>query len=173
MCVSRTHNSERCLKMYGHQWSQAITAFATKACELVTKSHMLDFCKGLCRDMLWQWSIETNNARKKKISCLPEKKSKAKNNDDVRKVVISDKMHEKNFCFSKRRAKPKTKNNDDFRKVVIFDIMQRKKKNFCPPKKRAMPKKINDGFRKIVISDKMQEKRISVLRKKRAKLKQK
>ena len=48
-CVSRTHNSARWLKMYGHQWSQAITAFATKACELATKSHMLNFCEGLCR----------------------------------------------------------------------------------------------------------------------------
>ena len=44
-CVSRTHNSAWCLKMYGHQWSQAITAFATKACELVTMSHMLDFAR--------------------------------------------------------------------------------------------------------------------------------
>ena len=30
-----------------------------------------------------------------KISCPPEKKSKVKNNDNVRKVVISDKIQEK------------------------------------------------------------------------------
>ena len=68
-CVSRTHNSAQCLTMYGHQWSQAITAFATKPCELATKLHMLNFCKGLrgiCRDMLWLWPIETNNARHNK-----------------------------------------------------------------------------------------------------------
>ena len=107
-CVSRTHHS---LKMYGHQWSQAITAFATKACELATKSHMLNFCEGLCRGMLWLWPIETNNARKNKISCLSERKSKAKNNDNVRKVVISDKMQEtkKNFWPPKKKGKAKKK----------------------------------------------------------------
>ena len=34
-CVSRTHNGARCLTMYEHQWSQAITAFAIKACKLM------------------------------------------------------------------------------------------------------------------------------------------
>ena len=88
-CVSRMHNGARCLTMYGHQWSQAITAFATKACEvatkayeIATKSDMLKFCEGLqglCRDMLWLWSIETNNARNKKDCLSSEKKSIAKN----------------------------------------------------------------------------------------------
>ena len=67
--------------MYGHQWSQAITAFATKACELATKSHMLNFCeglRGLCRNMLWLWSIETNNARNKKDFLSSKKKAKTK-----------------------------------------------------------------------------------------------
>ena len=77
-CVSRTHNSARCLKMYGHQWSQAIIAFATKACELATKSHMLNFCEGLCPDMLWLWSIETNNARKKKFLSSRKKEQSQK-----------------------------------------------------------------------------------------------
>ena len=85
-CVSRTHKGARCLTMYGHQWSQAITAFATKACELVTKSHMLNFregLRGLCREMLWLWSIETNNARNKKDFLSSEKKSKAKNKKKI------------------------------------------------------------------------------------------
>ena len=78
------------------QWSQAIPALATKAGELATKSHMLNFCeglRGLCRDMLWPWSIETNNARNKKDFLSSEKKPKPKTkkkNDDFRKVVISD-----------------------------------------------------------------------------------
>ena len=67
--------------MYGHQWSQAIIAFATKACELATKSHMLNFCESLrrlCRDMLLLWSIEINNTKNKDF-LSSEKKSKTKN----------------------------------------------------------------------------------------------
>ena len=79
-CVSRTHNNARCLTMYGHQWSQSIPAFATKACEVATKSHVLNFCeglRGLCRDVLWLWSIETNNARNKKSFLSSEKKGQS------------------------------------------------------------------------------------------------
>ena len=86
---------------------------------------------------------------KKKISCPPEKKSKAKNTDDVWKVIISDKMQEskKNFCPPKTKEQSqKQRNNDDFRKVVISDKIQ-EKKNFCPSKKRAKPKtKITTNF---------------------------
>ena len=81
-CVNRTHNVARCLSMYGHHCSQAIPAFAIKACVLATKLHMLNFCeglRGLCRDMLWLWSIETNNARNKKRFSVLRKKIKAKN----------------------------------------------------------------------------------------------
>ena len=63
--------------MYGHQWSQAITAFATRACDLAKKSHMLNFCeglRGLRRNMMWLWSIETNNARNKKEQSQKTKK---------------------------------------------------------------------------------------------------
>ena len=84
--VSRTHNGARCLTMYKHQWSQSIPAFAIKACELATKSHMLNFCerlRGLCGDMLWLWSIETNNARNRKDFLSSEKKSKAKNKKKI------------------------------------------------------------------------------------------
>ena len=76
-CVSRMHNNARCLTMYGHQWSQAIPAFATKPCVLATKSHMLNFCESLCCDVLWLWSIETNNARNKN-DFLSRAKPKAK-----------------------------------------------------------------------------------------------
>ena len=83
--------------MDGHQSSQAIPAFGTKSCELVTQSHMFNFCeglRGLCRDMPWLWSIETNNAKHKNFFCFLKKKSKTKKNkkyyNDFRKVVISN-----------------------------------------------------------------------------------
>ena len=75
------YNSARCLTMYVHQWTQTITAFATKACKVATKLHMFNFCEclqGLCRDMLRLWSIEINNARKKKIFCLPKKNEQSR-----------------------------------------------------------------------------------------------
>ena len=53
-CISRTHNNARCLTMYGHQCSQSIPVFATKAGELATKSHMLNFCEAcaaICCDL--------------------------------------------------------------------------------------------------------------------------
>ena len=68
--------------MYGHQWSQSIPAFATKACEFATESHMMNFCKGLpdlYRNMLWLWSNKTSNARNKTDFLFSEKKSKGKN----------------------------------------------------------------------------------------------
>ena len=64
-----------------HQWSQTIPAFRTKACELATKSHMLNFCeslRGLCHEMLWLWPIEIDNAGHKKIFCPPKKRAKQK-----------------------------------------------------------------------------------------------
>ena len=44
-CVSRTRNSAQCFSIYRYQCSQAITAFATKACEHPTKAHILNFCE--------------------------------------------------------------------------------------------------------------------------------
>ena len=58
-----------------------------------------------------------------KISCPPEKKSKVKNNDNVRKVVISDKIQEKkkNFCPPKKKSKAKTKKiTTTFRKSLFI-----------------------------------------------------
>ena len=58
-----------------------------------------------------------------KISCPPEKKSKVKNNDNVRKVVISDKMQEakKNFCPPKIKSKAKNKKiTTTFRKSLFI-----------------------------------------------------
>ena len=81
--------------MDGHQCSQSIPALATKSCELVTQSHMFNFCeglRGLCRDMPWLWSIETNNAKHKFFFVFRKKKSRTKKNkkynNDFRKVVI-------------------------------------------------------------------------------------
>ena len=106
-CVSRTHNGTRCLMMYGHQWSQSIPVFATKACELATKLHMLNFCeglRGLCRDMLWLWPIETNNP---------------KNN--------------KNVLFSQKKAKPKTKKITTTFGKSLFLIKYRMRYTICMP----------------------------------------
>ena len=105
--------------MYEHHCSQAITAFATKACDLATKSHMLNFCeglRGLCRDVLWQWYIETNNAKNNKDFLSSEKKSKAKtknNNDDFRKVVISDWIPDAlRDLHASKYKRPRNKPND-------------------------------------------------------------
>ena len=79
--------------MYRHLCSQAISAFAIKACVLATKLHMLNFLRGLCHDVLWLWPVGTNNAGQKKIFCSPKKKSKSQNNkynNDFRRVVISN-----------------------------------------------------------------------------------
>ena len=72
--------------MDGHQSSQAIPAFATKSCELVTQSHMFNFCeglRGLCRDMPWLWSIETNNAKHKIFFVFWKKRAKQKKTKNI------------------------------------------------------------------------------------------
>ena len=70
-----------------------------------------------------------------KISCPPEKKSKVKNNDNVRKVVISDKMQEpkNNFCPPKKRAKPK-KITKTFRKSLFLIKYRMRYAIYIPPK---------------------------------------
>ena len=77
-----------------------------------------------------------------KISCPPEKKSKVKNNDNVRKVVISDKIQEKKeFLSSEKKSKAKNKkNNDDFQKVVIYNKIHEIKIIFCFPEKSKAKK---------------------------------
>ena len=68
------------------QWSQAIPALATEACELATKSHMLNFCQGLrdlCRDMLWLSPIETDNAGHKRFSILRKKRAILKTKKNI------------------------------------------------------------------------------------------
>ena len=61
--------------------SQAIPAFATKACELTTKSHMLNFCEAcvaICCDCdLWE-SI-TQNTKRFSVLRKKEQSSKQKN----------------------------------------------------------------------------------------------
>ena len=75
------------------------------------------------------------------IFCFPKKSKAKKNNDDFRKVVVSNKLQEKrNFCSPKKKSKIK-KNDDDFRKVVIYDKMQETQFIFCLAKKKAKPKK--------------------------------
>ena len=86
--------------------------------------------------------INRNQQRtKKKISCPPEKKSKAQNNDDVRKVVIYDKMHEekKNFCPPKKKAKNK-KITTTFGKSLFLIKCKKQKRISVLREKRAKPK---------------------------------
>ena len=85
--VNRTHNSARCLAMYGHHCSQTISAFAIKACMLATKSHMLNFFEA-CDCNHWQPIMQDT----KRFSVLRKKKeqrSKQKINN-FRKVVVSN-----------------------------------------------------------------------------------
>ena len=70
--------------------------------------------------------------KKKKISCPPEKKSKAKNNDGVRKVVMSNKMQETKFIFcppEKKQSQKQKKITTTFGKS-LFLIKCKKQKLF-------------------------------------------
>ena len=104
-CVSRTHNSARCLTTYGHQCSQAIPAFAIKPCVLATKSHMLNFCEA-CASMCCdcdRWDFRSSEKRAK----LKTKKC----NNDFRKVVISNAIPDAfrdlhSFKYKRPRNKP-------------------------------------------------------------------
>ena len=78
--------------MYGHHCSQAISAFAIKACVLTTKSHALNFfeaCAAVCCYCnLWKPRTQVT----KRFSGF-RKKSKAQNkkyNNGFRKVVMSN-----------------------------------------------------------------------------------
>ena len=75
-CVNRMHNGALCFPIYGHQWSQSIPAFATKACELATKMHMFNFCE-TCAAICCEWPIEIDNEGHKK-DFLPFEKKRAK-----------------------------------------------------------------------------------------------
>ena len=119
-CVSRKRNSAWCLSIYGQQCSQAITAFATKACALATKSHMLNFwerMRGLRCDMPWLWPMGTANAGNKMIFLFSEQKArpeKKKYSSDFEKVVISNLIPDvlRDLHSSKYR-RSRYKSNDD------------------------------------------------------------
>ena len=110
--------------MYGHQLSQTIPPFAAKACEVATKSHMLNFCEA-CAAICCDCDLQKPTTREtKKIFC-PKKKSESKNkknNDDFRKVVISEKKCQKKIIsVLQKKEQSQNKNNDDFQNVVICD----------------------------------------------------
>ena len=92
-------------------WTPMITSLRNKSLRARNKVAHVELLRGIVLRYAVTVIYRNQQRKKKKISCLPEKKSKAKNNDNVRKVVISDKMQEakKNFCPTKKRAKPKTK----------------------------------------------------------------
>ena len=82
----------RCMDTTAHKQSQPSPQKPARS----QQSRVLNFCKGLrglCRDMLWLWPIETENAGHKKDFRTSEKESKAKNKidyNDFPKVVISN-----------------------------------------------------------------------------------
>ena len=89
-CVSKKHGGARCLPIYGHQCSQTIPAFATKAWVLASKLHMFNFSEKLWdlrRNALWLRPMGTENAEYKNVFCLRKEKAKPRNND-FWKVVI-------------------------------------------------------------------------------------
>ena len=63
-------------------WTPMITsdtAFATKACELATKSHVLNFLRGLVRPVpRYAVTVIYRTQETKKIFCLPKKRAKPK-----------------------------------------------------------------------------------------------
>ena len=66
-------DASRCMDTNDHNQSQPSQQRPASS----QQSHMVNFCeglKGLCRDMLWLWSIETNNTRNKKEFLSSEKK---------------------------------------------------------------------------------------------------
>ena len=65
------------------QCSQTISAFATKACVLALKSHMMNFferMRDLCSDMLWLRPVETENTECRKNLSPLKKRAEPKNN---------------------------------------------------------------------------------------------
>ena len=77
-------DASRCMDTNDH-------SFRNKSLRAHNKVAHVELLRGLCRDMLWLWSIETNNARNNKDFLSSEKKEQSqKNNDDFRNVVISD-----------------------------------------------------------------------------------
>ena len=63
-------------------WTPMLTSnpsLRNKSLRARNKVAHVELLQGLCRDMLWLWSIETDNAEHKKDFLSSEKKSKAKN----------------------------------------------------------------------------------------------
>ena len=93
-------------------WTSMITSdhsLRNKSMRARNKVAHVELLRGLVLRYAVTVIYRNQQRKKKKISCPPEKKSKAKNNDNIRKVVISDKMQKakNNFCPPKKRAKQK------------------------------------------------------------------
>ena len=96
--------------MYGHHCSQAISAFAIKACVLATKSHALKFCEATIYCDMWEPIMQDT-----KGFFPPKKKSKAQSkkiqHNDFRKVLISNSIPDAlrdlhTFKYKRLRNKP-------------------------------------------------------------------
>ena len=76
-------------------WTPIITSdhsLRNKSLRARNKVAHVELLRGLVPRYAVTMTYRNQQRKKNKISCPPEKKSKAKNNDDFRKVVISDKM---------------------------------------------------------------------------------
>ena len=79
-------------------WTPMITSdhsLRNKSMRARNKVAPVELLRGLVPRYAVTVIYRNQQRKKKKISCLPEKKSKATNNDDVQKVVISDIMQRK------------------------------------------------------------------------------
>ena len=103
------HYGAQCLLINRHQYSQTITAFATKACVLATKSGMFNFCEACaaicCESNLWKLRTQYTES----IFCPSEKKTKTKElfyDNDFRKVFVynstPDALHDLDTSERKR-----------------------------------------------------------------------
>ena len=110
----------RCLSMYRHQCSQAISAFATNAWVLATKSHMLNIYEvmwGLFRGILWLQPMETENA-----------------------------VYSKDFLFKKNSKTKELFYNNNFPKVNIYNSMPNALRDLHTTKYKIPDNRPYDGY---------------------------
>ena len=96
-------------------WTPMITSdhsLRNKSLRARNKVAHVELLRGLVLRYAVTVIYRNQQRKKKKISCPSEKKSKAKNNDNVRKVVISDKMQEAKKSFCPPKKKSKAQNNE-------------------------------------------------------------
>ena len=130
-CVSRTHSGARCFLIHKYHCSQAIPAFATKACALASKWHLLKISEGMRYAVTatygnWERKIQ------KKFRTFEKKESKTKEqfyNNDFRKVIFSNAipyaLHDLPTSKCKRHHnRPYQQNGIKFAQVNNSDLLR-------------------------------------------------